>query len=88
MSPFEIRLELLKMARDMLSEDYHAKREMISNKWNVQVDICRNNGTEIPEHPDYPVFPTEAEIIQKASALNDFVSQIPATQETSRKKSS
>ena len=31
MSPFVIRLELLKMARDMLNDDYYGKREQISN---------------------------------------------------------
>jgi len=31
MTPFEIRLELLKMAKDMLEEDYRSKREQISN---------------------------------------------------------
>jgi len=35
MTPFEIRLELLKMAKDMLSEDYHGKREVISNDWHM-----------------------------------------------------
>ena len=32
MTPFEIRLELLKMAKEMLTEDYYGRREQISNK--------------------------------------------------------
>ena len=31
MTPFEIRLELLKMARDMLNDDYYGKREQIAH---------------------------------------------------------
>ena len=29
MTPFEIRLELLKMAKEMLEQDYYGKRELI-----------------------------------------------------------
>ena len=32
MSPFEIRLELLKMAKEMLVEDYYTKKEQITRK--------------------------------------------------------
>ena len=35
MTPFEIRLELLKMARDMLSEEYHGKREVVNSGWLI-----------------------------------------------------
>ena len=31
MTPFEIRLELLKMARDMLYDEYNGQRDRISN---------------------------------------------------------
>lgn len=87
MTPFEIRLELLKMAKDMLSDEYRGKREQISNDWSTKVDSAKLNGGTIPEHPGFPAFPSETEIIAKASALNGFVSQIPATQEKTSKKS-
>ena len=32
MTPYEIRLELLKMAKDMLVDDYYSSREKISNE--------------------------------------------------------
>lgn len=85
MTPFEIRLELLKMAKDMLSDEYHGKREKISTEWHVQVENARHAGGVAPIHPDLPAFPTEADIITKASALNGFVSQIPTTQEKTKK---
>ena len=88
MTPFEIRLELLKMAKDMLTEDYYGKREVISNDWSTKVDVAKVNGGSIPDHPGFPPYPTETEIISKAHTLNGFVSNIPNTQEkTSSKKS-
>jgi hypothetical protein len=87
MTPFEIRLELLKMAKDMLVEDYYGSRERISNEWALKADIAKTHGNTIPDHPGYPAYPTEAEIIAKAQTLNSFVSQIPNTQEKTSKKS-
>lgn len=77
MTPYEIRLELLKMAKDMLADDYFGKREYISNQWSTKVEESKINGTPSPEHPGYPPFPAEEEIIKKAEALNGFVSQNP-----------
>ena len=50
MTPFEIRLELLKMAKDMLTDDYYGKREVISNSWHAKLDIAKINGGEL--HPE------------------------------------
>jgi hypothetical protein len=87
MTPFEIRLELLKMAKDMLSEDYHGKREVISNDWHTKVDSAKLNGGVIPDHPGFPTYPVETDIIAKAQILNGFVSNIPLDTKTAVKKS-
>ena len=87
MTPFEIRLELLKMARDMLSDDYFGKREVISNQWSTDCETAKINGQEPPRHPGYPPFPSEQEVINKAKTLNDFVSNITTEQKTTSKKS-
>ena len=87
MTPFEIRLELLKMAKDMLTDDYYGKREVISNSWHAKLDIAKINGGELPEHPGFPAFPSEAEIIAKAQVLNGFVSNIPNIETKTSKKS-
>ena len=87
MTPFQIRLELLKMAKDMLSDDYYGKREMISNEYASKCDNAKIHGTEIPAHPGFPPFPSEAEIIAKANALNGFVSNIPQDTTKTGKKS-
>ena len=85
MTPFEIRLELLKMAKDMLNDEYYGKREQISNDWHVKVDSAKINGGTIPEHPGFTPYPSEAEIIAKATALNGFVSNIPLDTKTNKK---
>ena len=88
MTPFEIRLELLKMAKDMLVEEYHGKKEQVTQDWHVKVENARHAGGVPPEHPSMPIFPTEAEIIAKASQLNGFVSQIPQQDNTKTSKKS
>lgn len=88
LTPFEIRLELLKMAKDMLADDYYGKREQISNDWQTKVDSAKINGGTIPDHPGFPAYPSEIEIIAKAQVLNGFVSNVPQdTIKTISKKS-
>jgi hypothetical protein len=88
MTPFEIRLELLKMAKDMLNDEYYGKREVISNEWSTKVEVAKINGGEMPVHPGFPAYPSELEIISKAQTLNGFVSNIPLdTTKTTSKKS-
>ena len=77
MTPFEIRLELLKMAKDMLADEYYGKREQIGNDWATKVDSAKINGGVIPDHPGFPAYPSENDIILKAQALNGFVSNLP-----------
>lgn len=76
MTPFEIRLELLRMARDMLDAEYYGKREQISSQWHIDCESAKLRGEEPPKHPDFPPYPTEQEITAKAIALNGFVSNI------------
>jgi hypothetical protein len=87
LTPFEIRLELLKMAKDMLTEDYYGRREVINNDWQMKIESAKLNGGVLPDHPGFPPYPTETEIITKAQQLNGFVSNIPSTtlEKTSKK---
>ena len=85
-TPYEIRLELLKMAKDMLNDEYYGKREVISNDWATKVESAKVNGGTIPDHPGFPAIPSEHDIIAKAQVLNGFVSNIPLdTTKTSKK---
>ena len=68
---YTIRLELLKMAKDLLEQDWHMRRDALVQDWSVQ-----NDRSEKPvSFPTLNPFPTEQEIIKKATALNEFVSQ-------------
>lgn len=85
LTPFEIRLELLKMSKDMLTEEYYGKREQITNDWQIKVESARHAGMAPPEHPPMPQYPTESDVIKKATELNGFVSQIPQDIKSNKK---
>jgi hypothetical protein len=87
LSPFEIRLQLLQMAKDMLEQDYFAQREKVSNEYAAKCDVAKIHGQPIPDHPGFTAFPSETEIIKKATELNSFVSQIPQDITKTGKKS-
>jgi hypothetical protein len=86
MTPFEIRLDLLKMAKDMLTDSYFSEKDRLSADWNVKVDSAKLNGLPIPEHPTYPPYPSETDVINKAQLLNGFVSNIQTETKTSSTK--
>lgn len=75
MTPFEIRLELLKMARDLLVEDFKSKKQSLVENWQQQVESAKVAGTPSPDYPVLPTFPTEDDIVKKSETLNAFVSQ-------------
>jgi len=79
---YEIRLELLKMAKEMLEQDWHAQREAVMTDYNTKVGFAHAkvdsegvHEASIPAIPTFKAFPTEAEIINKARALNEFINQ-------------
>lgn len=80
MTPFEIRLELLKMAKEMLMDEYYSNKDRLSQDWNIKCETAKLKGEIPPEHPQLPAIPTEADIIKKAQSLNGFVSNIVSEQ--------
>jgi len=85
LTPFEIRLELLRMAKDLLLEEYHSNKDRLQQEWHVKVESAKLNGQPIPAHPAFPTYPTETDIINKAQSLNGFVSNITTEKTTSKK---
>jgi hypothetical protein len=85
LTPFEIRLELLKMAKELLMEEYTSNKDRLINEWHVKVESAKLNGQVIPEHPAFPTYPSETDIINKAQSLNGFVSNITAEKTHSKK---
>ena len=76
MTPFEIRLELLKMAKEMLMDEYYSGKDRLTQDWAIKCDTAKIKGETPPEHPALPSIPNEDDIIKKAQALNGFVSNI------------
>lgn len=72
MSPFEIRLELLKMSKDMLEQDFHTRRETALRKWEHAASMNQDGKEFLTEVPHYP---TEEQVIRKAKMLNEFISE-------------
>jgi len=74
MTPFEIRLELVKLAKDMLSEKYHSERSILEQQWNNEVQTAISASKKLPSAPTLPNYFSEKDIIAKASSLNEFIS--------------
>jgi len=72
-TPFEIRLELLKMAKEMLEQEYFQKVQGIDQKYGFEIEEAHRTGKPIPDRQVLP-YPTESEVIKKAESLNAFVS--------------
>jgi hypothetical protein len=79
---YEIRLELLKMAKEMLEQDWHANRDMLRAHWEQEVNLVQIRAhavdqpvESVPTQPSFTPFPTEEDIIKKAKVLNEFVAQ-------------
>lgn len=78
---YAIRLDLLKMAKEMLEQDWHAQREAAMSDYNNRVSFAHGQAqaagfqnTTLPATPTFKPFPTEEEIIKKAKVLNEFIS--------------
>ena len=69
-TPYEIRLELLKLANEICVTPIFQKREALMQEYHSRVS--ENNNLPFPALPD---FPTTETIIVEAERLNRFVSQ-------------
>jgi hypothetical protein len=74
-TPYEVRLEILKMAQDIEMQRYYSDQSNIVNQWNVDVETARFKKMAPPEMPTMPNFPTGELIIQKAQLLGEFVNK-------------
>ena len=74
-TPFEIRMELLAMAKEMLIQVYETERDAIFHMWHLECEKSMESKSEIPPVPPMPEYPTPQKIIEKASELNSFISK-------------
>jgi hypothetical protein len=71
-TPYEIRLELLKMANEILVTPVFQQRQALSDEYHSKLTDA-NRGT-LP-FPTLPEFPSSTEIVVKAEELKKFVDQ-------------
>ena len=78
-TPFELRYDLLAMAKDILTERMMAERIRLENDWNTERELAfiaaqnKETGKKVPAFPKMPDL-SEDEIISMAAKLNEFVS--------------
>lgn len=73
-TPFELRLQMLQMAKDYLDQQYHITRDAMLQGWQTSVDYANKMSQEIPMMPDIPKMYDIKEITKMAETFNDFVS--------------
>lgn len=75
-SPYKIRFDILAMAKDLLMEEWNAKRMALEQEWHAKVSHREAmGGHEKIEYPDTPSFPSVGRITDLATELNAFVSR-------------
>ena len=67
------RFEILKMAREMLNEEYTFKRATDHNRWLVESHEEWTKHQRAIPHPAFAPYPTEREVLDAATVLYNFV---------------
>lgn len=70
-TPFEIRLELLTLAKEILQAPVYEKRNQLANEYHSKLTDANRETRPFPTMPD---FPSTTDIVAKAEELNRFVS--------------
>lgn len=71
-TPYEIRLELLKMANEILITPVHQNRDAKLQEYHSKMTDANRETLAFPTLPD---FPSSTDIIAKAEELKKFVDQ-------------
>ena len=78
-TPYEIRLELLKLSKEILSERFYNKKEAAERQYESNVDNWQKNYAigKIEDRIEYPITHynvTHKNVVELATQLNEFVS--------------
>jgi hypothetical protein len=68
-TPYEVRLELLKLSQGLLFDPVYSKRDTLINEWEHQKELDKAT-----PYPTLPSFPTTEDVIEEAEKLNRFIS--------------
>ncbi len=69
-TPYEIRLELLKLAKDALWEPIYQSRQALTDEYHSKITDANRGTLPFPALPD---FPSSTDIVVKAEELKKFV---------------
>ena len=72
-TPYEIRLELLKLSNEIISTPVFQQREALMNEYHSKLTEDNRDKISFPTLPD---FPSVNDVISKAEELNKFVSNM------------
>lgn len=70
-TPFEIRLELLTLAKEILQAPVYEKRSQLADEYHSKLTDANRATMPFPTMPDLP---STTDIVAKAEELNKFVS--------------
>ena len=71
-TPYEIRLELLKLANEILVTPVFQKRSQLGDEYHSKLTDANRETHPFPTLPD---FPSSTSIVSKAEELKKFVDQ-------------
>ena len=74
------RLELLRMSREMVINEHVDRRAELHNKWVNESEELWKTKRQRLAYPSIPPYPTEKDILERAKALLDFISDTPTTE--------
>jgi hypothetical protein len=69
----QARLEILRLARDLVVGEYNNRRAQAHNQWLVDSDQLWKASRLRLAYPPIPPYPTEADILARAESLMGFV---------------
>jgi hypothetical protein len=69
-TPYEIRLELLNLAKEILQTPIYEKRSQLSDEYHSKLNDANRGVLPYPTMPD---FPSTSDIVSKAEELKKFV---------------
>lgn len=73
----KIKLELVKIARDLCFTEYTDRRAQLHNKWLVESEHLWRTQRLRLAYPDMPEYPGEAHIMAKAEKLYEYINNKP-----------
>jgi hypothetical protein len=71
-TPYEIRLELLTLAKEILQAPIYEKRNKLSDEYHSKLTDANRGTLPFPTMPD---FPSTTDIVSQAEELKKFVDQ-------------